>query len=218
MSAFMVHVAVKSRVTGWHHGNIHLYLRLVRDCSGGGDINTRCRVLLCCCCAVGWTTYMLLLMRLSTAPRARGVQVWLCTLDHIRLKLSQTHFYVHQNILHVWSWYIFLLIDVYHLHSADTGWISTDSTETGWTVMTRASQVSMLLCLEAALFLLSAGATPSFTLRTSGPASFPSLLTSSMKRLRISMFCADVDDLGAFENHFDNFDNAARCFLCFCLS
>ena len=69
---------VKSRVTGWHHGNIHLYLRLVRDCSGGGDINTRCRVLLCCCCAVGWTTYMLLLMRLSTAPRARGVQVWLC--------------------------------------------------------------------------------------------------------------------------------------------
>ena len=153
----------------------------------------------------------------SAGQRCPSVAV-LCTLDHIRLKLSQTHFYVHQNILHVWSWYIFLLINVYHLHSADTGWISTDSTETGWTVMTRASQVSMLLCLEAALFLLSAGATPSFTLRTSGPASFPSLLTFSMKRLRISMFCVDVDDLGAFENHFDNFDNAARCFLCFCLS
>ena len=107
MSVFMVDVAVKSRVTGWHHGNIHLYLRLVRDCSGGGDINTRCRVLLCCCCAVGWTTYMLLLMRLSTAPRARGVQVWLCTLDHIRLKLSQTHFYVHQNILYTYDLDIF---------------------------------------------------------------------------------------------------------------
>ena len=36
----------------------------------------------------------------SAGQRCPSVAV-LCTLDHIRLKLSQTHFYVHQNILHV---------------------------------------------------------------------------------------------------------------------
>ena len=98
----MVAAAVQSHVS--RDGNIHLYLRLFRD----WDINTRCRVLLCCCCAVGWTTYMLLLMRLFTAPRARGVQVWRCTLDHIisTQVITQTHFYV-QNI------------KIYHMYDLD---------------------------------------------------------------------------------------------------
>ena len=42
----------------------------------------------------------------SAGQRCPSVAV-LCTLDHIRLKLSQTHFYVHQNILYTYDLDIF---------------------------------------------------------------------------------------------------------------
>ena len=206
---------VKSRVTGWQHPSL--------SPSGprlGYQHQMPSAVVLLLCC---WLDHLHAAanasVHCSAGQRCPSVAVHIGP-HHIYSSYHPDTLLCteHQNISHVWSWYIFFIFDIYHLHSADTGWISTDSTETGCTVMTRASQVSKLLCLLSALFPLPAGATPSFILRTSGPASFPSLLTSSMKRLRISMFCGDVDDLGAFENHFDNFDKAARCFLCFCLS
>ena len=98
----------KSRVTGWQHPSLSPSGPRLLWWRGYQHQMPSAVVLLCCCCAVGWTTYMLLLMRLFTAPRARGVQVWRCTLDHIisTQVITQTHFYV-QNI------------EIYHMYDLD---------------------------------------------------------------------------------------------------